>query len=67
MAEISLMATVDRMPWVVAMGGSALHTSLSRLALDRATLELLEVTATLGERRGQLREALVAGLRRWMS
>ena len=67
MAEISLMATVDRMPWVVAMGGAALHTSLSRLALDRATLELLEVTATLGERRGQLREALVAGLRRWMS
>lgn len=67
MAEIALMATVDRMPWVVAMGGAALHASLGRLALDRASLELLEVTATLGERRGQLREALVAGLRRWMA
>ena len=50
-----------------AMGGAALHASMGRLAIDRASLELLEVTATLGERRGQLREALVAGLRRWMA
>jgi hypothetical protein len=67
MAELSLMATLDRLPWIVAMGRAALHASLGKLALDRASLDLLDVAATLGERRGQLREALVAVLRRWLA
>jgi len=67
LAELSMLATLDRMPRIVAMGGAALHASLGRLAIDRAALELFDFTAALGERRGQLRDALVTSLRRWLS
>ena len=66
MAEISMMAALDRMPRMVAMGGAALHASLGRLAMDRAAFELLELAAPLGARRGQLREVLVGSFRRWL-
>jgi hypothetical protein len=67
LAEISLMATLDRMPRLVAMGGAALHASLGRLAVERASFELLDVAAALGERPGQLREVLLGSIRRWIS
>ncbi len=67
MAELSLMATLDRMPRIVAMGGAALHASLGRLVTDRASFELFDFAAALGERRGQIRDALVASLRRWIA
>jgi CheY-like chemotaxis protein len=65
MAELSLMAALERMPRIIAMGGAAVHASLGRLAIDRGSSELLDVAAMLGERRGQLREVLVASFRRW--
>ena len=67
LAELSMMATLDRMPRVVGMGGAALHASLGRLAIDRAAFELFDFTAALGERRGQLRDALVTCFRRWIA
>jgi hypothetical protein len=66
LAELSMMATLDRMPRIVGMGGAALHASLGRLAIDRAAFELFDFTAALGERRGQLRDALVTSFRRWI-
>ena len=53
------------MPRVIGMGGAALHASLGRLAIDRAAFELFDFTVALGERRGQLRDALVTCFRRW--
>ncbi|HSK04161.1 MAG TPA: hypothetical protein VK932_23065, partial [Kofleriaceae bacterium] len=67
MAELSLMATLDRMPRIVAMGGAALHASLGRLVIDRASFELFDFAPALGARRGQIRDALVASLRRWIA
>jgi CheY-like chemotaxis protein len=67
MAEISMMAALERMPRMIAMGGAALHASLGRLAMDRAAYEALDTAPALGERRGQLREALVTSLRKWIA
>jgi CheY-like chemotaxis protein len=67
MAEISMMAALDRMPRMIAMGGAALHASLGRLAMDRAAYEALDAAPPLGERRGQLREALVTSFRKWIA
>jgi CheY-like chemotaxis protein len=67
LAELSLMATMDRMPRIVAMGGAALHASLGRLAMDRASFEQFDFATTLGDRRGQLRDVLVASFRRWIA
>ncbi|HWO19297.1 MAG TPA: response regulator [Kofleriaceae bacterium] len=67
LAELAMMATLDRMPRIVGMGGAALHASLGRLAIDRAAFELFDFTAALGERRGQLRDVLVTSFRRWIA
>ncbi|MGE0546325.1 MAG: response regulator [Kofleriaceae bacterium] len=66
MADLALLAAYDRMPSIVLIGNAALQMSLARLIQSRATMNIVSVATPLGEKRGQLRDVLIAGLRRWI-
>jgi hypothetical protein len=66
MADLALLAAYDRMPSIVLIGNAALQMSLARLIQSRATMNIVSVATPLGEKRGQLRDVLIAGLKRWI-